>query len=172
MSPRQHVPAALVHRRVRIGVMIGLLAGAVFSFGPGGRVRPVGLDRGPLLSDCDGRLRELVIHYVPEAAAVVETTYRQLLGALPEGCPTLEEAANALGISTWKLQRRLAEVGLTFKDVMEDTRRKLAMTYLKQPHLPLTEIAFLLGYSELSAFSRAFHRWTGVSPSTYRHRSP
>ena len=93
-----------------------------------------------------------------------------LLGALPNGCPTLEAAADALGLSTWKLQRRLAEVGQSFKDLIEDTRRKLAVTYLEQPHLPLTEIAFLLGYSELSAFSRAFHRWTGISPSAYRQR--
>ena len=77
---------------------------------------------------------------------------------------TLEEAAEALSISPWKLQRRLAEAGVTFKDLVEGTRRKLALTYLKQPHLPLTEIAFLLGYSELSAFSRAFHRWAGVPP--------
>lgn len=94
-----------------------------------------------------------------------------LLAALPDGCPTLEEAAETLGVSTWKLQRRLAEVGVTFKDLMEDTRRELALTYLQQPHLPLTEIAFLLGYSELSAFSRAFHRWTGTSPSAHRLQS-
>lgn len=94
-----------------------------------------------------------------------------LLEALPEGCPTLEEAAGALSISPWRLQRRLAEAGVTFKELVEATRRKLALAYLKQPHLPLTEIAFLLGYSELSAFSRAFHRWSGISPSAYRARS-
>ncbi len=91
-----------------------------------------------------------------------------LLKVLTDGCPTLEEASDALQIPPWTIQRRLAEAGLTFKELVEETRRELAIAYLRQPHLPLTEIAFLLGYSELSAFSRAFHRWTGVSPRLFR----
>jgi AraC-like DNA-binding protein len=59
---------------------------------------------------------------------------------------------------------------MTYKDAVELTRQTMARTYLDQRQLPLTEIAFLLGYSELSAFTRAFTRWTGVSPSTYRKR--
>ena len=51
-------------------------------------------------------------------------------------------------------------------------RRELALRYVAQPHIALTEVAFLLGYSELSAFSRAFRQWTGMSPVRYRrHRS-
>lgn len=91
-----------------------------------------------------------------------------LLKELPDGCPNLEDTSEALGVPAWTIQRRLADMGLTFKELVEDTRRQLAEAYLKQPHLPLTEIAFLLGYSELSAFSRAFHRWTGLSPREYR----
>ncbi|MDH3438651.1 MAG: AraC family transcriptional regulator [Betaproteobacteria bacterium] len=91
-----------------------------------------------------------------------------LLKALPEGCPTLEEASEALQIPPWTIQRRLAEAHITFKELVEETRHELAVAYLRQAHLPLTEIAFLLGYSELSAFSRAFHRWTGVSPRLFR----
>ena len=52
--------------------------------------------------------------------------------------------------------------------MVEDVRRDLALAYLKQRHLPFSEIAMLLGYSELSAFSRAFRRWTGASPRAYR----
>lgn len=87
---------------------------------------------------------------------------------LPEGCPTLEQTAAALQLPAWTIQRRLADHGLTFKELVEETRRELAESYLRQPQLQLTEIAFLLGYSELSAFSRAFHRWTGLSPRDYR----
>ena len=91
-----------------------------------------------------------------------------LLGALSDGCPTLDEISEALDLPAWTIQRRLAEGGIAYKELVEETRKELALSYLKQPHLPLTEIAFLLGYSELSAFSRAFHRWTGVAPRRYR----
>lgn len=91
-----------------------------------------------------------------------------LVQTLSEGCPTLETVAEALEVPAWTIQRRLAEQGRTYKELLEDTRRRLALTYLRQPHLQLTEIAFLLGYSELSAFSRAFHRWTGMSPRKFR----
>lgn len=91
-----------------------------------------------------------------------------LVKELAEHCPVLEETAESIGIPAWTIQRRLADQGLTYKELVEETRRELAEAYLKQPHLQLTEIAFLLGYSELSAFSRAFHRWTGLSPREYR----
>ena len=92
-----------------------------------------------------------------------------LSGAPRSGtCPTLDEISEALDLPAWTIQRRLAEGGIAYKELVEETRKELALSYLKQPHLPLTEIAFLLGYSELSAFSRAFHRWTGVAPRRYR----
>ena len=68
------------------------------------------------------------------------------------------------------IQRELARVGLTYKTLVQTIRRDLAFAYLRQRHLPLSEIAFLLGYSELSAFSRAVRRWTGRSPKTVRNR--
>ncbi|MCC7061111.1 MAG: helix-turn-helix transcriptional regulator, partial [Burkholderiaceae bacterium] len=64
----------------------------------------------------------------------------------------------------------LQAAGLSYKELVEDVRRDLALSYLRQRHLPFSEIAMLLGYSELSAFSRAFRRWTGASPRTYRIR--
>ncbi len=94
-----------------------------------------------------------------------------LVLTLPEGCPTLEKTSEALGIPPWTIQRRLEAMNMSFKSVVLSTRQELALAYLKQPHLHLTEIAFLLGFSELSAFTRAFKRWTGVSPSQHRHLS-
>jgi AraC-like DNA-binding protein len=85
------------------------------------------------------------------------------------GYPALETVADALRLPAWTIQRRLADSNMTYKDLVEETRRELALHYLRQPHLPLSELAFLLGYSELSAFSRAFRRWTGVSPKAYRN---
>lgn len=89
---------------------------------------------------------------------------------LPEGYPSLEQVAAELRVSPTLIQRELADHGLTYKDAVERIRRDLAEVYVGQRQLPLTEIAFLLGYSELSAFSRAFTRWTGVSPRVYRRR--
>ena len=81
---------------------------------------------------------------------------------------TLDQIAAELRVSATSVQRSLAEQGLTYKDAVETMRQNLARMYLEQRQLPLTEVALLLGYSELSAFTRAFTRWTGVSPRIYR----
>lgn len=87
---------------------------------------------------------------------------------LAQGYPTIEDIANALTCSIAAIQRELAREHLTYKDAVEAVRKELAIHYVRQRDLVLSEIAFLLGYSELSAFSRAFHRWTGVSPRAFR----
>jgi AraC-like DNA-binding protein len=87
---------------------------------------------------------------------------------LPEGAPTLEEIAASLRLAPGTIQRALAVEGIGFREAVEVTRFDLARHYLTQAHLPLSEIALLLGYSELSAFTRAFTRWAGVSPRGYR----
>ena len=89
---------------------------------------------------------------------------------LPEGYPSLEQVARALKLSPSAIQRELSQEGLAYKDLIETTRHELALMYIRQQHLPFSEIAFLLGYSELSAFSRAVRRWTGLSPRKYRAR--
>lgn len=90
---------------------------------------------------------------------------------LSEGEPSLEQVADRLRLPVWTLQRRLGEHGLSFSVLVEQLRRELATYYLKQPGLPLSDVALMLGYSELSAFSRAFRRWFGNSPRQWR-RSP
>ncbi|MGH6894865.1 MAG: AraC-like transcriptional regulator QhpR [Dongiaceae bacterium] len=87
---------------------------------------------------------------------------------LPTGYPALDQIAHDLRISPGAVQRELSDHNVTYKDAVETTRRNLAEMYLQQRQLPLTEIALLLGYSELSAFSRAFTRWMGCSPRHYR----
>ena len=85
-----------------------------------------------------------------------------------DGSPQLGKVAGALGMTSWTLQRRLKELDVNFNDLVRAARRELALRYVAEPHIPLTEIAFLLGYSELSAFSRAFRQWTGMAPARYR----
>lgn len=80
----------------------------------------------------------------------------------------LEIVAKEIGMSSRTLSRRLAHEGTTFTDAVENRRFALAKTYLKDSALPIIEIAFLLGYSDVSNFSYSFKKWSGTSPSEFR----
>lgn len=87
--------------------------------------------------------------------------------------PTLPHVARELGLSARTLQRRLTDAGITFQQLVEDTRRELARHYLKQQTVELNEAAYLLGYEDSNSFFRAFHIWEGTSPGEWRtqHRA-
>ncbi len=87
-----------------------------------------------------------------------------------DGPPTIEEVAERLALSVRTLQRRLGTHGVVFKGLVDEVRRDLALRYLADGKSDLTEIAFLVGYSELSAFDRAFRRWTGSTPQAHRRQ--
>jgi AraC-like DNA-binding protein len=87
---------------------------------------------------------------------------------LHDGIPNVEIIANRVGMPRWTLQRRLAEYELSFSDMVDLVRRELAETHVQRSAVKLSAISDLLGYSELSAFSRAFRRWFGVSPQAFR----
>lgn len=93
---------------------------------------------------------------------------RLLLNALAKGAPTARQVADVLGISERTLARRLAAEATTFGQVLDELRQDMAMGYLEDPATSLAQIAFLLGYADQSAFSNAFRRWTGQSPSRFR----
>ena len=96
----------------------------------------------------------------------------QLLGPLLNGGrePGLEEVAARLKLPTWTLRRKLAEEGTQFRAVINDTRRDLAMTYIRDTELAFGEIAFLLGFASPEAFQRAFKRWNRETPGEFRRR--
>lgn len=87
---------------------------------------------------------------------------------LPSGKINDEMVAAELNMSTRALQRKLQKKETTFKQLLTETRQELADKYIRNNQLSLTEISFMLGFSEVSSFSRAFKRWTGESPSDYR----
>jgi len=91
-----------------------------------------------------------------------------LMATLSEGPPTLAATATRLRLSERSLQRHLRDEGTTFDALLERLRRDLAQSYLADPRLSIAEVAYLLGYSEPSAFHRAFRRWTGVTPGELR----
>ncbi|UUT22905.1 AraC family transcriptional regulator [Pseudomonas sp. T8] len=96
---------------------------------------------------------------------------RHIASALGSGGVSLELVANGVGMGTRTLQRRLAEHGVEFSHLVEEVRRSLAEAYVTQGDYNLTDIALLLGYAEASSFSRAFRRWTKLSPQQYRQQA-
>jgi AraC-like DNA-binding protein len=84
--------------------------------------------------------------------------------------PTLRDVAQELGLSARTLQRRLTDAGITFQQLVEETRRELARHYLKQRTVELNEAAFLLGFEDANSFFRAFQVWEGTSPTEWRTR--
>jgi len=95
--------------------------------------------------------------------AVLPTYFR-------DGYPSIEMASELVGCSGRTLQRKLRQEGSSYRRVVQSARFAAAKDFLQDPEMPLTAISALLGYSELSAFSRAFSAWTGCSPSEYRER--
>jgi len=88
--------------------------------------------------------------------------------ALPLGAPSQADVARDLGMSLRNLQRKLQEQGTNYKDILEQTRKKLTMEYIQQRHLSISEIGYLVGFSSVGNFNRAFKRWTNTTPSDYR----
>src|SRR5262245_15487046 len=82
------------------------------------------------------------------------------------------EIARQLGMSPRTLERRLRSEGLTFDGILSELRCDLARRYLREKDLPITKIAWLLGYQEAGGFTRAFKRWTGRTPREARASSP
>jgi AraC-like DNA-binding protein len=123
----------------------------------------------------DPRLFRIVKAYCDEALArsrraesfraQVENLVASLL---PTGTATTAHVAATLGVSERSLSRRLAEEGTSFRDIVQQQRRQMAHRYLDDPAIRPTQVAYLLGYAQPSAFSHAFRRWTGVSPAAYR----
>lgn len=106
---------------------------------------------------------------IDEPREAIHTLVRScIVRALPDGAPRMEEVAKLMGMSPRTLHRRLEEAGSNFKTLVESARRDLAEQLLRIPSRPLGEVAFLTGFSEPSAFHRAFKRWTGRTPSDYR----
>ncbi|GAB4440406.1 MAG: AraC family transcriptional regulator [Cyanobacteria bacterium J069] len=95
---------------------------------------------------------------------VVHLIAEQLKGELPK----IEAIASELSISIRHLQRELRAESTSFQKLLDQTRQELALRHLKNPTVSIHDIAFLLGFSEPSAFNRAFKRWTGKTPQGYR----
>ncbi len=117
---------------------------------------------------------EVVVRYLAQMQKqnLRARVHAALIEQLPQGEPSQEKIAEAVHMSPRNFQRKLAEEGTSYTELLNDTRRDLALSYVRDPGYSLGEITYLLGFSDASSFNRAFKRWTGQAPSAYRNGKP
>jgi AraC-like DNA-binding protein len=128
------------------------------------------------LIHADTYLNDLLVKYCEAALADRRGDMSQLRtrvenaisSLLPHGRVLVEDVARSLGMSERTLARKLSDEGLNFTEILQQLRRDLAVRYLNDRKLHVSKIAWLLGFHELSAFTHAFKRWTGKTPSQTR----
>ncbi|MGH8465750.1 MAG: AraC family transcriptional regulator ligand-binding domain-containing protein, partial [Pseudomonas sp.] len=144
--------------------------------------QPMGLlvfDKADLLQSLPGSCPEIaqasdsiVISYLArlDKRDVITGVTQKIIEFLPDGDCTRDKVARALCMSPTTLQLKLSQRGTSFQQLLDETRKELAYSYMGQAARPITEITFLLGFSDTSNFTRAFKRWTGLSPSSFRQQ--
>jgi AraC-like DNA-binding protein len=167
----------LIHRRTHLPTRLRSILGCKVLFGSDiDEVAYRQPFKNASIGDADPYLNSLLVKYCEEAISNhragsgawrlnVENAIAQLL---PHGRAEMAEVARRLGISQRTLGRRLASEGFTFGEVLDGLRFDLATRYLQEHDLPTSEVAWLLGYQETSAFYHAFKRWTGKTPKQTR----
>ena len=114
----------------------------------------------------DRAITEYLAQFDKESTAM--RVRAKLIGLLSAGNVTQQEVADSLHMSLRTLQRKLSDESTSYKDLLDETRKELANQYLRQACLSVSEVTYLLGFSEPSNFARAFKRWTGRTPSEFR----
>ena len=127
------------------------------------------------MATADAMIESLMRHYgdlrlaaLPEHGSEIEPLRREIARLLVRGETSIEHLAKATAASVRTLQRRLRDAGVNYSELQNDVRQRLALNLLENESLALAEIAFSLGYSDVSAFNHAFRRWIGQSPGQYR----
>lgn len=128
----------------------------------------------PILSANFELQRILIEKIKPFTGMIDETTtlqrriYNYLMSNAYLGIISQEEIAANFNLSTRTLQRKLKEEGIGFQQLADEARKALAINYLKSGSYPLKQISYMLGYNEITAFTRTFKRWTGTTPAVYQ----
>jgi len=138
-------------------------------------VYPPGLTALPIHS-FNSRLRDYfdaecqkLVSKLGAGDSVAQQVRKRLIGAMDGGETAMEAMAKNLGMSTRSLQRRLADEGTCYNDVLSEIRAEFAKRYLARGTLSASEVAYLLGFTEPPAFFKAFKRWTGMTPREFQH---
>lgn len=114
---------------------------------------------------CNRLLKELSFSHEP---VWMSLSREAVLMSLKKGMPHIRSVAEQANLSEKEFQHLLSEHGYSFRSFVDDLRHGLAASYMNDARLSLAEISYQLGFSEQSAFQRAFKRWTGVTPGKYR----
>ena len=130
-------------------------------------VRPLPGENPALVRLLTERL-ETRLAALQEGVSLPEKVRNCLHMQMGRGRPGMAGTAKLLGFTERTLRRRLAEEGVSFADLLQAARKDAAEIYVREGKLSLTEIAHATGYSDQSAFVRAFRGWHGVSPGAYR----
>lgn len=126
----------------------------------------------------DTSINSFLVTRVEEETSGLQVTGNKLVydveelirDALPSGIPSIHHIAEHMGMSNRTLTRRLAEAGVTYRDIIKKVQEEVTKKLLKNSSRSIAEIAFETGFSEQSAFNRAFKRWTGHSPVEFRKK--
>jgi AraC-like DNA-binding protein len=179
LTNRRLVPSriGLMHHRPNTPAELRSFLGCAIEFG-------ASMDEvvfpGPVklmpISSADRHLNELLVKYCeealehrrPELNTLRSSVENAMAPLLPHGKATAVETARRIGMSRRTLARKLSSEGLTFSKISEEFKGNLAKHYLRNGDLPISQVAWLLGYREISAFKHAFRRWTGMTPSQLR----
>jgi len=174
VSPRQ---VRFAHFRHEDCSELNAFFGTEVEFGADGDevVFPAAVEDLPIVS-ADPYLHHLLLQYCEEALAQRRSSSRTLRAdvenaiapLLPHGKARADEVARKLAMSERTLARRLASEGLTFSTILDELKLNLAQRHVRDSSLSISEIAWLLGYQEVSALTHAFKRWTGTTPRKMR----
>ena len=113
-----------------------------------------------------------ILAQLPERTGLAEQVQRALTRHLDAGSTGVNAIARQLAMSSRTLQRRLASEGVSYQQLLDAARKEAARRYLIEPSLAISEVAYLVGYSEPAPFHRAFKRWYGVTPEVFRRNQP
>ncbi|MGE0867579.1 MAG: AraC family transcriptional regulator ligand-binding domain-containing protein [Kofleriaceae bacterium] len=136
-------------------------------YSPGLTDQPIATFNSRLRDYFDGECRRL-ISVLDRDPSMLAQVRKVLIGAMDGGDTTIETIARRLGTSSRSLQRRLADEGTRYNDVLADVRAEFAKRYLARGTISASEVAYLLGFTEPPAFFKAFKRWTGMTPREFQ----
>ncbi len=116
-----------------------------------------------LVRECEAQMSRISL------ANTYRNRVQRVLGTMLHGkTPSIEEVAQELGIPSWTLRRKLNDEEASFQEIVDEMRRDVALSYMRNTELSFGEISYLLGFSTPGAFQRAFKRWAGSTPGEYR----
>lgn len=153
-----------------LGIKVQRGTSHLLSFSKADTLRPFMTASDDMWATFEPQLRRRLSE-LDASVSAKERVQSALLEALPSGIASVEAVSEKLAISKRSLQRQLAADGTTFVDVLQATREKLAKHYLAKSDLTISEIAFLLGFTEENSFYRAFRSWTMNTPDDFRQKA-